>query len=74
MIARARDGVASSAELGELVNSGVLKQALKPTGIAALFQAVPQLYQVELWIAAAHIPDYLQLSFYVLVRMEAKTP
>ena len=33
------------------------KQALRPAGIAALLQAVPQLHQAKLRTAAAHIPD-----------------
>ena len=50
------------------------KQALRPAGIAALLQAVPQLHQADLWIAAAHIPDQLQLRFGMLVWMAVRTP
>ena len=50
------------------------KQALRPAGIAALLQTVPQLHQAELRIAAAHVPNQLQLRFCVLVRMTVRTP
>ena len=50
------------------------EQALRPAGIAALLQAVPQLHQADLWIAAAHIPDQLQLRFGMLVWMAVRTP
>ena len=50
------------------------KQALRPAGIAALLQAVPQLHQADLWIAAAHIPNQLQLRFGMLVWMAVRTP
>ena len=38
-----------------------------------MFQAMPQLYQTELWITAAHIPDQLQLRFGMLIWMAART-
>ena len=50
------------------------KQALRPAGIAALSQSVPQLHQTELRVAAAHVPDQLQLRFCVLVRMAVRPP
>ena len=50
------------------------EQALRPASVAALFQAVPQLYQAKLWITAAHIPDQLQLRFGMLVWMAVRTP
>ena len=50
------------------------KQALRSAGVAALLQAVPQLHQADLWIAAAHIPDQLQLRFGMLVWMAVRTP
>ena len=33
------------------------EQALRSTGIASLFQAVPQFHQAKLWVAMVHIPD-----------------
>ena len=50
------------------------EQALGSAGVAALFQAVPQLYQAKLWITAAHIPDQLQLRFGMLIWMTVRTP
>lgn len=45
------------------------EQVLRAAGVAALFRAVPQLHQAELWIAAAHIPDQLQFRSGMLVRI-----
>ena len=50
------------------------EQTLRPAGVAALFQAVPQLHQAKLRIAAAHVPDQLQLRFGMLVWMAVRTP
>jgi len=50
------------------------EQALGSAGVAALLQAVPQLHQAKLWIAAAHIPDELQFRFGMLVWMAVRTP
>ena len=45
------------------------EQALRASGIATLAQPVPQLHHTKVWIAAAHIPDQLQLRLCVLVGM-----
>ncbi|MCI9295426.1 MAG: response regulator transcription factor [Lawsonibacter sp.] len=50
------------------------EQTLRPAGVAALFQAVPQLHQAKLRIAAAHVPDQLQLRFGMPVWMTVRTP
>ena len=50
------------------------EQALGSAGVAALLQAVPQLHQAKLWIAAAHIPDELQFRFGMLVWMAVRPP
>ena len=50
------------------------EQALGPAGVAALFQAVPQLHQAKLRIAAAHVPDELQFRFGMLVWMAVRPP
>ena len=42
--------------------------------LATLLQAVPQLHQTELCIAAAHVPDQFQLRFRMLARMAVRTP
>ena len=46
----------------------------KQAGIAALLQAVPQLHQAKLRIAAAHIPDQLQFRFGMLVWVALRPP
>lgn len=43
------------------------KQALGAVGVAAQLQAVPQILQAKLRVAAAHISDQLQLPFGMLV-------
>lgn len=43
------------------------KQTLRAAGIAPLPQPVPQLHHAQVRIAAAHIPDQLQLCFCVLI-------
>ena len=50
------------------------EQALRPAGIPPLPQTVPQFYQAQGRIVAAHIPDLLQLRFCVLVGMAVRTP
>ena len=50
------------------------RQALGPAGVAPLFEAVPQLDQAQIGIAAAHIPDQLQFCFGMLVWMAVRTP
>jgi len=49
------------------------EQALRAAGITTLPQPVPQLHHTKVWIAAAHIPDQLQLRLCVLVGMAVGT-
>ena len=50
------------------------EQALWAAGIAPLPQPVPQLHHAQVWIAAAHIPDQLQLRLCMLVGMAVGPP
>ena len=50
------------------------EQALGPAGITTFLQATPKLQQTQVRIAAAHVPDQLQLRFCVLVWMAVGTP
>ena len=50
------------------------EQALRAAGVAPLPQTVPQLHHAQVGIAAAHIPDQLQLCFCMLVRVAVRPP
>ena len=49
------------------------EQALRAAGIPPLPQPAPQFHHTKVWIAAAHIPDQLQLRLCVLVGMAVGT-
>ena len=50
------------------------EQALRAAGVAALPQPVPQLHHAQVGVAAAHVPDQLQLRLCVLVGMAVRPP
>ena len=50
------------------------EQALRAADVAPLPQPVPQFHHAQVWIAAAHIPDQLQLRLCVLVGMAVRPP
>ena len=50
------------------------EQALRAAGVAALPQPVPQLHHAQVGVAAAHVPDQLQLRLCVLIGMAMGPP
>lgn len=50
------------------------EQALRAAGITSFPQPVPQFHHAQVWIAAAHVPDQLQLCLRMLVRMAVRPP
>jgi len=50
------------------------EQALRAAGIAPLPQPVPQFHHAQVWVAAVHVPDQLQLRLCVLVGMAVGPP
>ena len=47
-------------------------QTFDAAAVSPLAQAAPEFYDTELGIAAAHVPDELQLRFRMLVRMTVR--